>query len=615
MPVAVDAVTAEPLPSLEEAELTGFSPRRLALLSGLAAGLGSLVGGVAYVLFRLIALITNLSFYGRWSFVDAPPTTGHVHEWVIVIPAVGGLVVGLMARYGSRQICGHGIDAVIESVLFHKSKVDPKIALLKPASSAVVIGTGGPFGVEGPIIQTGGAVGSVVGQALHLTAGERKTLLAAGAAAGLAATFSTPIAAVILAIELILFEYKPRSFIPLVISTTLATTVRMLLLGPGPLMTIRAVDFGFPHAVPWYLALGLASGLAAVGFVRGLEWFEEAFERLERLHLDPMWWPALGGLGLGLIGYYVPQTLGSGYATIADILNNHLPLALLALLVVFKSLALLTALGSRTSGGTLAPMFMVGAGLGGLFALGANALVPGLDLSPGACALLAMAAFFGAAARAPFAFIIFAFEMTRDYAAILPLMLVVVVAHGVALAWMKHSIMTLSLARRGLPVNQEYEADVFQRVTVGLVMDAEPAAMRADLTVAELSARIARAEPALMRHPAFPLLDRDGHLAGIVTRGDLVKAFERDPSGRMTLLHAGTGAPLVAYPDELVDDALNRMLRRGCGRLPVVSRQDPRRLVGYLGRAAVLNARLQRLTEEHDREAGWLMKLWRPKPR
>ncbi|HVU32278.1 MAG TPA: chloride channel protein [Opitutaceae bacterium] len=587
----------------------GFGLRRLMLLSTLTAALGALVGVVAYFLFRLIGLITNLSFYGRWSFAEVAPTTQHLGIWVIVIPAIGGLVVGLLARFGSHKIRGHGIDAVIEAVLYNRSKVDPEIAVLKPASSAVVIGTGGPFGVEGPIIQTGGAVGSIIGQALHLTASERKTLLAAGAAAGLAATFSTPIAAVILAIELILFEYKPRSFIPLVIATTLATTVRFLLMGRGPMVELGPIDFGFVHALPYYVVLGVVAGFAAVGFVHALEWFEDTFEHLSKFKINDLLWPAIGGLGLGVIGYFVPRTLGSGYGTIADLLNGRLAIPAVVAILIFKPLATLVALGSRTSGGTLAPMFMTGAALGGLFAYGVNALIPGAALSPGACAILAMAAFFGTSARAPFAFIIFAFEMTRSYDAILPLMLVVVIAQGVGLRFMKHSVMTLSLARKGLPVNQEYEADVFQRVTVGLVMDEEAMTIHDHETVETLSTRIANGEPGLMRHPAFPILNRQNELIGIVTRGDLVRAFERDPSGRMTVLEAGKRNPVVAYPDELVDEALNRMLRQGCGRLPVVSRDDPKRVVGYLGRAAVLNARLQRIAEEHVREPGWLSRF------
>ncbi|HZZ59545.1 MAG TPA: chloride channel protein, partial [Opitutaceae bacterium] len=300
----------------------------------------------------------------------------------------------------------------------------------------------------------------------------------------------------------------------------------------------------------------------------------------------------------------------SGYGTIADLLNGRLPVMMIALILIFKPFVTLTALGSRTSGGTLAPMFMTGAALGGLFACVVDRLFPGANLSPGACAVLGMAAFFGTAARAPFAFIIFAFEMVRSYDAVLPLMLVVVVAHGVGLATMRDSVMTLTLGRKGLRVNQEYEADVFRQVTVGGVMDEDPITIEADSTIADLSGRIARGEPRLMRHTAFPLVDRQHHLVGIVTRGDLVRAFARDPGGTASVLAAGTKAPAVAFPDETVDTALDRMLRRGCGRLPVVSRGDPRKVVGYLGRAAILNARLQRISEEYEREPGWIAK-WR----
>lgn len=583
--------------------------RRLALLAAIAGGLGLFVGLVAYLLFLLIALVTNFAFYGRWSLAEAVPGIGHVHGWVILIPAVGGLLVGLMARFGSRKICGHGIDAVIESVLFHRSRVDPKVAVLKPVSSALVIGTGGPFGVEGPIIQTGGAVGSIMGQILHLTAAERKTLLAAGAAAGLAATFSTPVAAVLLAIELILFEYKPRSFIPVVTATTLATAVRYLLQGAGPLVAIEPPAIAFARVFPWCLVLGGLCGLAAVGFVRALAWFEDLFDRLARWRLDPMWWPALGGVGLGVIGYLVPQTLGSGYSIIADLLSDRLGWALVLLILLFKPLALLTALGSRTSGGTLAPMFMAGAALGSLVGHGAQAIAPGLALSPGACALLAMAAFFGAAARAPFALIVFGFEMTRDYQAVLPLMLTVVVAHGVALALMRHSVMTLGLVRRGLPVTQEFEADVFQTMTVGAVMAPPPVTVPGDTSVADLAARLARGESDLNRHGAVMLVDPNQDLCGIITRRDIVRALAARVAPEYTVLEAGTRDPVVTYPDELVDTALDRMLRQGCGRLPVVSRDDPRKLVGYLGRTAVLQARRRRHDDEHHREPGWLAKL------
>ncbi|OIR05122.1 H(+)/Cl(-) exchange transporter ClcA [mine drainage metagenome] len=562
----------------------------MSVLGGL---LGMAAAVIAWLLYRLIGLITNLVFFLHWGYGQRVITTGHVGWLVVLIPAAGGAVVGLMARYGSSQIRGHGIPEAMEAVLFKQSRIEPRVAVLKPISAAIAIGTGGPFGAEGPIIQTGGAAGSVLGQWLGLSSNERKTLLAAGAGAGMAATFSTPLAGVILAIELLLFEYKPRSFIPLVIATTLATTVRFLLLGPGAMFTVGHPDFGVHHALlvyPWYVLLGVCSGLAAVAFSKALYWTEDQYAKLP---VSPFWWPAIGGLGLGLIGLFVPRVLGVGYESISQILNDRLALTVLLLVVIAKPLALLISLGSGTSGGLLAPMFMTGAGFGCLFAHVVNHFVPASALSPSACALVAMAAFFGAAARAPFTLIVFVFEITRNYESVLPLMLVVAVAEVVTLLLMGRStIMTEKLIRRGRLVNQDYEADVFQRITVGQVMERDPVTLPADMTVHELSSRIAGCEPAVARSSAYLLADPEGRLAGLITRGDVLKSLERDPSGSSTLAEAGTAHPEVARPDELVSEALDRMLDRDCGRLPVVAPEDPGRIIGYLGRSAVLRARL-----------------------
>src|SRR6266481_1376289 len=358
---------------------------------------------------------------------------------------------------------GHGIPEAMEAVLVNRSRIQPRVAVLKPISAAIAIGTGGPFGAEGPIIQTGGAVGSMVGQVFHTTASERKVLLACGAAAGMSATFNTPIAGVILAIELLLFEFKARSFIPLVIASTLATAVHMQLLGAGPMFKVTAMDFGIPHALPFYLILGVVCGFAAVGFSRLLYWTEDQFEKLP---IDELWWPAIGALGLGLIGYLVPRTLGVGYDTIGDILNANLAWKVLLVVMIAKAVALVISLGSGTSGGLLAPMFMSSAALGGVFALGIDRISPATALAPGAFALVAMGAVFGAASRATFAFIIFAFEITRDYNSVLPLMLVSVIADGLAMVLMPNSILTEKLVRRGLRIHQDYEPDVQQQVRV-----------------------------------------------------------------------------------------------------------------------------------------------------
>src|SRR6202521_247268 len=460
--------------------IAGF---RLGFISLLAAVVGMIAGVVAFLLYNLIGLFTNLVFYHVWSFHFRSPAENQLGAWVIVVPAIGGIIVGFMAKYGSPKIKGHGIPEAMEAVLASKSRIAARVAILKPISAAIAIGTGGPFGAEGPIIQTGGAFGSVVGQIISTTAAERKVLLACGAGAGMAATFNTPIAGVILAIELLLFEFRARSFIPLVISTTLATSVHLMLLGRGAMFQMLPTDFGIPRGLPYYVLLGVVCGFAAIGFTKVLYWVEDQFDRLP---IDDLWHPAIGALALGIIGFFVPRVLGVGYATISDILNNSLTWKLLLLIAIFKSLALVLSLGSGTSGGLLAPMFMASAALGGLFATGINRLVPGAELAPGAFALVAMGAVFGAAARATFTFIVFAFEITRDYNAVLPLMLVCVIADAIALRYLPNSIMTEKLARRGLNTNQDYESNALKQLKVEEVMARDVATVVPEENVREI---------------------------------------------------------------------------------------------------------------------------------
>jgi CIC family chloride channel protein len=512
------------------------------------------------------------------------------------------LIVGFLAKYGSPKIKGHGIPEAMEAVLTSRSRIEARVAILKPLSAAIAIGTGGPFGAEGPIIQTGGALGSLVGQMISTTASERKVLLACGAGAGMAATFNTPIAGVILAIELLLFEFRARSFIPLVIACTLATSVRGVLFGQHSMFGMGNVNFDVPRGLPFYLLLGVVCGTAAIGFTKLLYWVEDHFDRLP---IDDLWHPAIGALGLGLIGFFIPRVLGVGYDTISDILNNNLTLELLVLICVFKALALVISLGSGTSGGLLAPMFMSSAALGAIFAMVVNAMVPGAHLSPSAFALVAMAAVFGAASRATFAFIVFAFEITRDYNAILPLMLGCVIADMIALRYLKTSIMTEKLARRGLHVPGEYEASVLHSVRLSEVMRTDVQPIAADTSVAGLAARISRAENGLTLSQGLPIADQDGRLAGVITQGDMLRALETDPEGRETVLEAGTAVAIVAYPDEFVHDALHRMVSHHVGRLPVVSREDPRRMIGYFDRSNLLNAWTRQMEEEGLREHGW----------
>jgi chloride channel protein, CIC family len=575
---------------------------RMLLVSLLSAVIGVMAGIVAYLLYNLIGFITNAVFFHRWSFAFVSARHNQLGLWVILMPVLGGLIVGLMAKFGSSKIRGHGIPEAMEAVLVSRSKIEPKVAVLKPISAAIAIGTGGPFGAEGPIIQTGGALGSLLGQVVHTTAAERKVLLACGAAAGMAATFSTPIAAVIIAIELLLFEFKSRSFIPLVIASTLATSVHTQLMGRGPMFSVGDLDFAIPRALPFYLVLGVICGFAAVGFSKLLYWVEDQFEKLP---LDPMWWPAIGALGLGIIGYFVPRVLGVGYDTISDILTSSLVLKALLLVMIFKSIALVVSLGSGTSGGLLAPMFMSSAAMGGVFAIVANRLFPSMHFTPGAFALVAMGAVFGAASRATFAFIIFAFEITQDYNSVLPLMLVSVIADGIALLFMRTSIMTEKLARRGLRIHADYEPDVLQQMYVRETMSEDVPSVPATMTVSALAEAIDRRDPELTKHQGVIILDDEAQIVGIITRGDVLRALEADPEGRASVLEAGTTNIVVTYPDATLAEAANTMLHRGVGRLPVVSRENPRKVVGYLGRSGLLAARLRRLHDESVREPGW----------
>ncbi|HSY66757.1 MAG TPA: chloride channel protein [Terriglobales bacterium] len=600
-PPATISATGAQVGDVRMAEPAHF---RMVLVSFLAAGIGLLAGFIAFVLYKLIGLFTNIFFYHRFVAEFLSARHNHLGLWVIPIPVVGGIIVGFMAKYGTSKIKGHGIPEAMEAVMVNRSRIEPRVAILKPISAAIAIGTGGPFGAEGPIIQTGGAVGSLVGQAFHTTASERKVLLACGAAAGMSATFNTPIAGVILAIELLLFEFKARSFIPLVVASTLATAVHMQLLGAGPMFKVTPMDFGIPHALPFYLLLGLLCGFAAVGFSKLLYWTEDQFEKLP---IDELWWPAIGALGLGIIGYFVPRVLGVGYDTIGDILNANLAWKLLLVVMVAKAAALVISLGSGTSGGLLAPMFMSSAAMGGVFAMGVDRIMPAANLSAGAFALVAMGAVFGAASRATFSFIIFAFEITRDYNSVLPLMLVSVIADGIAMWLMpRASIMTEKLARRGLRIHQEYEADILQQVQVSETMEQDVPQLPAAMTVGELADMIARREPSVSRHQGMVILDADGKLAGVITRGDVMRSLDTDPRGTSTVLDAGTRGVVVTYPDETLHEASAKMLRNNIGRLPVVDRKDARKVVGYLGRPGIMAARLRRLDEEQVREPGWI---------
>ena len=561
----------------------------------MAAIIGVIAAFVALGLVRLIALVTNLAYYHRLSIDPVSIADHQLGAWAVLVPMAGGLIIGLMARYGSERIRGHGIPEAMEAILIGRSRMQAKVAVLKPLASAISIGTGGPFGAEGPIIMTGGAFGSLFAQAFHLSAAERKTLLVAGAAAGMSAIFAAPLAAVLLAVELLLFEWKPRSFIPVAAAAAMAGALRVPLLGAGPIFPVAL------HAtLPWReLALSLPIGVAAGLGSGAATWMVYTCEDLfERLPLHPMWWPVIGGAIVGLGGLLHPEALGMGYDTIADLLAGRLTGTFLLGLMLIKAVIWAAALGSGTSGGVLAPLLIMGGALG---AVEAQWLRPE---ETGLWAMISMAAMMGGTMRSPLTAVAFMLELTGDIGVLPALLIACAAAHGVTVLMMRRSILTEKVARRGHHVTREYIVNPLARVWVEDVMEREAPSLGADRAVADVVRRLAEGDPAVGHRHAWPVLDAGGALVGLVTRADLVRALER--SGSATVREAASSPLIVTYPDELLADAVNRMVDRGVGRLVVVDRRAPTRLLGYLGRTGIATAWQGLLDEEQVRDAGWL---------
>ena len=444
-------------PALHDAHIRVHAPRvdrRILMMCALSMGLAVVAALIAQGLTRLIGLVTNIAFYGRWSTEFSSPAGNHLGLWVVAIPVVGGIVVGIMARYGSKAIRGHGIPEAMEQILTNQSRIPGRLIFLKPLSAAIAIGTGGPFGAEGPIIATGGALGSQIGQRLKCSAIERKTLLAAGAAAGMAATFGSPVAAVLLAIELLLFEYRPRSMVPVALAAFIATGVRAMFVGSTAAFAMPTLADPTALALIAYLVVGALVGVASVWVTRAVYWVEDSFERLP---VHWMWWPALGGLAVGIIGVWAPRSMGVGYNNIDEILGGSMLIKTVCVLCAFKFLSWSISLGSGTSGGTLAPLFTLGGGLGAALGSLIVWLAPGLGVDVRTAALVGMASMFAGASRALLASIVFAFETTRQPAGLLPLLGGCTTAYLISWILMPTTIMTEKLERRGVAVISEYE--------------------------------------------------------------------------------------------------------------------------------------------------------------
>jgi H+/Cl- antiporter ClcA len=587
-------VAPEMEPALAAADLRTdrlVESRRLIVVCALAIVIAFGAALAAQLLTGLIGLVTNLAFFGRLSTELVSPAANRLGAWVIPVPVLGGLVVGIMARYGSSAIRGHGIPEAMEQILRNQSRIPPRITLLKPVSAAVAIGTGGPFGAEGPIIATGGALGSLLGQVLHTTASERKVLLAAGAAAGMAGTFGSPVAAVLLSIELLLFEYRARSLIPVSLAAATATGVRIVFEGAHPVFPMGDIAPPSGSAIATYIVLGAVIGLAAVIITRMLYRVEEAFERLP---VHWMWWPAMGAVVVGLIGYVAPRTLGVGYDNIGDTLNGSLTGMVLLGLVGFKLLSWLIALGSGTSGGTLAPLFTIGGGLGALAGAGVIEVFPGLGVDPRIAALVGMAAMFAGASRALLTSVVFAFEATRQPLGLLPLLAGCSGAYLASLLMMEHSIMTEKLSRRGAPIRQEYAMDHLEQVLVKDIASQDVVVLNGDDTVASVRARIL---DRVLTHQGYPVVEETGRIVGVITLKNLLSR-ETPPEARLRDII--TRAPVFIFEDRTAREAADLMVRTGVGRLPIVRRENPRVVRGIVTRSDLLESHRARLHQEDE---------------
>jgi H+/Cl- antiporter ClcA len=576
-------------------------PRRILLTSALAILLGVAAAEIAQLLMLMINLITDICFYGRVSDVIGPtvshsgsfvlsPAGNHLGAWVIAMPVIGGLAAGVMARWGSRAIQGHGIPEAMERILEHESNIPARVTWLKPLSSAVAIGTGGPFGAEGPIISTGGALGSLLGQLLRVTAQERKTLLAAGAAAGMAAVFGAPIAALAMAVELLLFELRPRSLIPVALATVTATGVRYATFGAGAVFAMPEVVQSGGWALASYIALGALVGYASVWVTKAVYSVEDAFGKLP---IHWMWWPALGAVVAGVVGWIQPRTLGVGYDNIDALLQGHFGVEMLLSFGLLKFTSWVISLGSGTSGGTLAPLFMIGGSMGALIGIGADHLWPSFHVDLRIAALVGMGAIFAGSSRALLTAIIFCFETTRQPAALLPLLGGCTAAYLISALTMRNTIMTEKIARRGVRVPAEYSADALDLITVEQVYNRSVTTLNADDTLESVLSRMRAGEPGL-RHHGYPVVDAGGKPCGALTLRDLLDPDANPAASLRDLVHR---APLTVYADETLRDAADRMALTGIGRLLVVERGAPSRLLGLLTRGDLISAHSRRLHE------------------
>lgn len=553
---------------------------------------------VALILVWLIGFITNMLYYQRVDFHLVSPRDNTLGILSVAIPVVGGIIVGLMARYGSERIRGHGIPEAMETILVGGSKVEPKLTILKPVSSAVSIGTGGPFGAEGPIILTGGALGSVLAQFFRLSAIDRRCLLVAGAVAGMSGIFGTPIAAVLLGVELLLFEWKPRSMILAGIASATADALRHWFVHQGwmlkePLFPVPVDSMGVAggSGILDALIMGIAGGICAWLLTKAVYGAEDAFKKMP---IHWVWWPAIGGLIIGIGGLIEPRALGVGYDTIADELAGNLTLLTLFSIFVVKLIIWAIGLGSGTSGGILAPILMMGAAIGGMLGM----VIPGGTAAE--WAVLGMTGALAGVTRSPFTSIVFAIELTHSMNLFLPLLVTATIAHLISVLILKRSILTEKVARRGFHVLREYVVHPLDVVFAREVMSTAVLTLNPDMTLTDAE-KVLQASPDMRFQRLLPVIDSDKKLKGVIPWQDIMeKAFDGQIKGNVKDFMKEN--VIVTYPDESLREVANLMALNNVGVLPVVERTPPNSLVGLITQFNLLEAHERILLEERKRE-------------
>ncbi|MBS0221884.1 MAG: chloride channel protein [Proteobacteria bacterium] len=589
-PPVDDHAGGPPAPPAQHPGLGDFTTDpRVLLISGIAVIVATAGVVAGFALLKLIRLVTNIAYFGQPSFANLRLEHSPLGLWAVLVPVVGSLIVGLMARYGSEKIRGHGIPEAIEAILLGRSRLDAKVAVLKPLSSAIVIGTGGPFGAEGPIIMTGGAIGSLIAQMLPVSDNERKTLLVAGAAAGMTTVFGTPIAAIMLAVELLLFEWSPRSFIPVAMAAVVAAVERGFIGLTSPLFPFTgSVEVTLLGALCW-AAFGLLGGLLSGLLTRLVYACEDGFLKLP---IHWMWWPTLGGLVVGLGGLADPNALGVGYDSIAGMLRGDIPSKAALLLLVVKAIIWSVALGSGTSGGVLAPLLIMGGAMGTVI----GGFLPGGDT--GFWALLAMTATMGGTMRSPLTATFFAVELTGNTHVLLPLITACAVAHAVTVLLMRRSILTEKIARRGHHLTREYRVDPFALTRVKEVMTRNVETVPSTMTLHETTRFLT--DPAT-RHPSFPVLDPAGRVLGVIDPPSILRWRRAGKHRQTTLQDLLVGTKItVAHPDEYLEALADRLSTVNVSHLPVISRETGQ-LVGYIGWKDMMRVRSKLQAEERQR--------------